>query len=306
MDPFVGGACALASAAIWAFSATFLTIPAQIYGGRATNLFKSSVAAVLFFLTIVAWLGLAAFDLPPGVWAWFVVSGVFGLGIADTAYLSSLKHIGPTLTAIVYQTSGIFTAILGVTLLEETLTAGEIAAIAVVIGGVVLALLAHPPSVGEGRHRMRGALYALIASAFHAIGLVFNKTAFEKLEAFDGTKGLPAAMIAGFGRMGAAAASLLIFGLVTRSLVRQTRLLRDPAGWRSTFVPVFFGTFVAMITMQLSITLMRVGIASVLLSMTPVFTSPVEWWVLKRRPSVLGLVGAVIALVGAYFLAGDR
>ena len=41
-----------------------------------------------------------------------------------------------------------------------------------------------------------------------------------------------------------------------------------------------------MITMQLSLTLLKAGVASVLLSMTPIFTIPVAWWILKHRPSV--------------------
>src|SRR5436190_10468803 len=113
MNPLIGGAAAVLSAAIWAYSSTYMTAPAKVWGGRATNLFKSGLSAVLFFFTLLAVFGPDAFQLSGAVWSRFAISGVLGLAIADTAYLNSLKYVGPTLTAIVYESSGIFTSLLG-------------------------------------------------------------------------------------------------------------------------------------------------------------------------------------------------
>src|SRR5262249_17762467 len=113
MSALLGGVAAVVSAAIWAFSSTYMTEPARKWGGRATNLFKSTIASVCFLATLLIAYGPDAFRIPGPVWIRFSVSGILGLAIADTAYLSALKHIGPTLTAIVYETSGIFTCVLG-------------------------------------------------------------------------------------------------------------------------------------------------------------------------------------------------
>jgi drug/metabolite transporter (DMT)-like permease len=302
----LGGASALVSAAIWAFSSTMMTAPARLYGGRATNLFKSTIGASFFLLTVVLWLGFSAFDLSWPVYARFIGSGVLGLAIADTAYLTSLKHIGPTLTAIVYQTSGIFTAVIGFVFLGETLTVHEAAGIVLVIGGVMLAVLGDAPVSAEPVQRGRGAVYALIAAAFHAMGVVLNKAGFRELEAWRGLTGPRAAMLAGCLRMTTAAFALLILAVAGGSFARQTRVLREPAGWRAVFVPAFLGTFVAMITMQISIGLLKSGVASVLLSMTPIFTIPVAWWLLGHRPTARSIGGALIALGGAYLLAKGK
>jgi drug/metabolite transporter (DMT)-like permease len=303
MEALAGGAAALLSAAIWGYSSTLITRPSQIWGGQATNLFKSVVAAVLFLFAIIVVLGPSALNVPPAALWQFAVSGVLGLAIADTGYLSALKHIGPTLTAIVYETSGIFTCILGVALLDERLTAGEIGAVALVIGGVLLAVLDEPPAHVAREHLLRGVLYGLFAAAFHACGLIVNKTAFDSLAAADGTIGFRAAMIAGFTRMTAAAIGLLVLGVMTGSLARQTRPLREAAGWRASFLAAVLGSFVAMITMQLSLTLLKTGIASVLLSMTPIFTIPIAWKMLNHRPTWRAVAGAVIALAGASLLS---
>jgi drug/metabolite transporter (DMT)-like permease len=174
---------------------------------------------------------------------------------------------------------------------------------ALVIGGVLLAIVAVPSDKVEPGHRLRGAMLALLAAAFHSIGLVLNKQAFAALAAEHGRVGLPAAMTSGFARMGASAAGLVVFGLVTGSLARQSRPIREKDGWKMTFFATFIGTFLAMITMQLAVGVLRSGIVSVLLSMTPIFTIPVEYWLLGRRPSMRAIVGAIIALVGAYLLA---
>jgi drug/metabolite transporter (DMT)-like permease len=141
---------------------------------------------------------------------------------------------------------------------------------------------------------------------FHAIGLVLNKQAFQSLEDWNGMRGMPAALHAGFARMGSAALALALLGLVTGSIRRQTVVFREPAGWRATFLPAFFGAFVAMFTMQVSLTLLKSGVASVLLAMTSIFTIPVEWRVLGRRPSARGVAGAFIALLGVVLLVSGR
>lgn len=303
MDTLAGGAAALLSAMIWAYSATAMTGPARIWGGRATNFFKSAVGAALFLPAILVWLGPGALGISTPAWSRFLVSGLLGLAIADTAYLSALKHIGPTLTAIVYESSGIFTCVLGVVFLGERLSPRELVAIALVIGGVMLAILDDAPGHVAPGHRLRGALYGLCAAAFHSVGLVVNKAAFRELEVHDGLNGMHAAVLAGFFRMAASAVALLAFALVTRSLARQSAVLRAREGWRTCFPPALLGSFLAMATMQYSLTKLKAGVASVLLAMTPIFTIPVAWKMLNHPPSLKAVGGAVIAIVGAWMLA---
>jgi drug/metabolite transporter (DMT)-like permease len=303
METWVGALCALSSAGIWAFSATYITVPARIYGGRATNLFKSTVGAAMFLLSVLAWLGPSGFDASGGAYARFMASGLLGLAIADTGYLSALRHIGPFLTALVYQTSGIITAIVGAAALDETLSATEVAGMASVIAGVILALFGRRHAPIDGARPLRGVAYALVAATFHAVGVVYNKGAFHVLAAEDGLQGPRAAVLGGCVRMTTAAVALFLLAALTGSLRRQTRIFREPAGRRMAFLPAFFGTFVAMVTMQLAIVSLKSGVASVLLSMTTIFTIPVAWWVLGERPTVRSVLGAVIALAGAWLLA---
>jgi drug/metabolite transporter (DMT)-like permease len=302
MNALLGGAAAVLSAAIWAWSSTAMTAPARTWGGRATNLFKSVVAAVLFAATILVAFGPAAFRLSEGVWTRFAISGVLGLAIADTAYLNALRHIGPTLTAIVYETSGIFTCVLGLAFLGERLTIAEIVAMGLIIGGVLLALLDDPPAHVEPGHRARGAGFALLAALVHSTGLIFNKDAILALHEQHGVTGMRGAMTAGFARMASAAAGLLLFGAVSGSFARQTRPLREGPAWRATFLPAVMGSFIAMITMQLALTLMKTGPASVLLSTTPIFTIPIASRLLGHKPSLRAIAGAVIALGGIALL----
>ena len=78
--------------------------------------------------------------------------------------------------------------------------------------------------------------------------------------------------------------------------------IREAEGWRATFLPALAGSFVAMITMQLALTSLKSGVAAVLLSMTPIFSIPVEWKVLGQKPSAGAAAGAVIAIAGVWLL----
>ena len=266
MEALAGGAAALLSAAIWGYSSTLITRPAQIWGGQATNLFKSVIAAVLFLFAILVVLGPSALNVPSEALWRFAISGVLGLAIADTGYLSALKHIGPTLTAIVYETSGIFTCILGVALLDERLTAGEIGAVALVIGGVLLAVLDEPPAHVERRApAARRALRALRR------GLPRDRTRREqggvrvarRGRRHDGFRGGDDRRLHAHDRgRDRPARPRSRDGVAPPADPRRSARRRD--GARCFFAAVL-GSFVAMVDHAVSLTLLKTGIASVLL-----------------------------------------
>src|SRR5262245_45385664 len=82
----VGPVAAIGSALIWSFSTVLFEPTLMVYGARAVNLFKSTIAALLFAST-VAMLGS---KLPPGEsLLWLGLSGLVGLAVGDTAYFAA-------------------------------------------------------------------------------------------------------------------------------------------------------------------------------------------------------------------------
>ena len=232
--------------------------------------------------------GPAALSVPPDALWRFALSGVLGLAIADTAYLSALKHIGPTLTAIVYETSGIFTCLLGVALLDERLTAGEIGAVALVIGGVLLASSTTPPAHVARGHRLRGGLYGLFAAAFHCVRAhrqqVGVRRRSPRSDGTTGFRGRDDRRLHAHGR-GRGSGSL-VFGVVTGSLARPDAAA-PRGGGLARELPSRRARLVRRDDHDAALAhAAQAGIASVLLSMTPIFTIPIAWRMLNHRPDL--------------------
>jgi drug/metabolite transporter (DMT)-like permease len=56
---------------------------------------------------------------------WLLLSGVIGLALGDASLFHAYVRIGAALSMLIFSTTPVFTALLGLTLLGETLTALE-------------------------------------------------------------------------------------------------------------------------------------------------------------------------------------
>lgn len=67
----------------------------------ALNLFKSGLAFVLLVLTALVLHEELFPQLPLGVYAWTILSGLIGIGLADTIFFHSLNILGAGRSAII-------------------------------------------------------------------------------------------------------------------------------------------------------------------------------------------------------------
>ncbi len=328
MTPVIGAAAALGSAAIWSVSSTLLTQSVRAFGSRQINIFKSTVAGVLFLLTVVLAFGGGPPTLGGASTAWFAVSGVIGLAIGDTCYLGSLRHLGPTTALVLYQTSSLFTMALGFAALDERPSIGNLAGALLVAGGVSLATwsrskgpisrprgatvrgMAFDPSTFERRDVKTGILLGLGSAASQAVGVVLNRRAFELLDAAapalrtaEGVAALERPMFAAMLRLLAATAAMLLLAVVRRQPLDDTAALRSREGWRLTLIPTVLGTYLGILGMQVAVGSLPAGIAATLLATPPIFSIPVAWFMLGERPTATTVVGTVVATGGVFLVS---
>src|SRR5690349_21254510 len=67
-------------------------------------------------------------------------SGVVGISIASTTYFATIYAVGPRITALLFSLTAPFALALGYVALGETIGAGQGIGVALVLGGVVLAI----------------------------------------------------------------------------------------------------------------------------------------------------------------------
>ena len=127
---------ALLTTLLFATSAVCGYRTAKQIGGVEANFWRITLATV--FLTIWAFTFGAGFAGAP---AWFMLSGLFGIGLGDSAYFQALPRLGSRRTVLITQClTAPFAALIEWLWLGTKLNRAEIFCVAVILMGVAIAL----------------------------------------------------------------------------------------------------------------------------------------------------------------------
>jgi drug/metabolite transporter (DMT)-like permease len=309
--PFLGETCALLTAVCWTASSTAFALASRRVGPLPANHFRLLAALpVLVVACLVAtgepWPASAS---APQLAA-MAGSGVIGLVLGDVGYFYALAKIGPRLCSVVLASWPAFTVAIEAAL-GRVPPPVVLLGIALLSGGVGLVLLrnrdavAWNPSVTRGQ-RALGVLGALLGALGQAGGFVL---AGRGLAAAAGE--VPTAPIAcTVVRMAAAVAVFQGIAALHRRPFALGVVLRDGAALRAAAVGACFGpvggVWLSMVARAEAGAAGDAGIASALMSTTPIFMMPVAA-VLYRAPiGRLGVAGTLLAVVGAGVCLASR
>jgi drug/metabolite transporter (DMT)-like permease len=282
----------------WSATATFFTLAGRKVGSVVVN--RTRLLLAILFLVIAHWLLLGAF-LPLSAelerWSWLALSGIVGLVVADGFLFQSYVWIGPRLGSLLMSLSPVVSALLAWLILAENLNAGQMAGIALAIGGVMWVILDHnsPRRTSEDRRRyLWGILFGLGAATGQAIGLITAK---------KGLDGDFPALSGNVIRMLAAATTLWAItffqgqaGATIQRLTSQRQAVLNIAG--GAFFGPFLGVWLSLIAIQLT----QVGVASTLMALPPIFLLPISHFVFKEQLGWAAVLGTIVAMVGVAIL----
>lgn len=296
MTSVLGDLMALGCAAAWAL-AVIAFRGLRAVDSTALNLFKNVLAVALLLLTMVA-LGLSfQSDRPSADWGALVLSGVLGLAVADTLFLSGLRRVDASVAGIsecIYSPSVL---LLAGWVLGEPMTPSLLGGAALVVLGLVI--VAWPPgSSGPSsvdRVDRLGLLLCLSGVMTTAVAVILAKPALEQSHLVEATT----------VRLLAGAAALFLAELL-RGRGRQALGLFTPQpAWRLAVPGAVLGTYVAMIlwlggmkygTASRAALLNQSGAVFVLL-FSRLSGEVVSW----RR-----VAGALVAMTGVLAVLGGR
>jgi len=277
---------------------------ARYWGGQRANLFR-------LFLATVIMSGVTVVFFPASLrWEtfwWLFASGIVGFGLGDIALFLAYVRIGARLTILLNLcTAPVWSALSERLWLGTKLTPGELAAGGVILCGVVLAILSRPSGreavVAEGR--WFGILCGLGAGMGQGIGAVISRKAFElALNGGFDLNGFSAAT----QRVGGGFLTVLVVVLVYAAMGRShgqpfssVAKSRDAWGW--LVATTFCGPILGVSCFQWSLSELPAGIATAVVSMTPIAMIPMVLFIDGERPRVLSIAGAVVAVAGVIWL----
>lgn len=224
-------------------------------------------------------------------WLWLSISGFIGFFIGDLFLFQALTVIGARLTMLVMTTSPALTALIGFFLLNERLQFIQIAGILLIVIGIMFAFSGKKQSGNSGHVNLKGFLLAFGGAFGQALGLIFSKKGIGDYDPFAATQ---IRIIAGF-------AFFLLLMTWLKSWKSIAKSIRDVTSMIHVSVGSFFGPMLGVGLSMAAISMTDTGIASALMSLTPIVLVGYSI-ATRKRVTWMETSGAVVSVVGVLIL----
>jgi drug/metabolite transporter (DMT)-like permease len=325
----IGEAAGLATAALWAISSVLYSKTSL--DAWSMNLGKNAIASVVLVLHLfVASLctGRPMLTVDATAWTWLSISGLIGVVLGDTLYFRSLQILGPRQALLVAVAAPGFAAILGWSLLDESLTMLALSGMGVTVVGVAWVVSERKQSLidlgsesADGSRECRktlrtntlsvrskqdespglypgsvraGVIFGLGSAICQALGGVASKWGMES--------GQCDPLEASFIRLSVSAVFIAVSLSVGHKLWKAVKDIarRDRLKW---LVPAcFLGTYLGIWFSQVSFKHSSVAIATTLMATSPLFAIPIVVLFMRQRVSSRAILGTLLTVLGVVLL----
>jgi drug/metabolite transporter (DMT)-like permease len=287
-----GELAALATAVCWSLTAVFFSYSGRLIGSDVVNRSRLIFAfAFLSFTHLIVEGSLFPWDAEPYRWFWFAVSAILGLVLGDTFLFKAYVMIGPRLSMLLMATVPIYSAIFGWLLFGELVTGMELVGILLAVGGIawVVTEKRSGKTMVENKQFRKGILFGLAG----ALGQVANLV-FARYGLVNDYSTLSASII----RILIALLVLWVLAALRREIRHTFRMWRNKRAFRAMISGSISGPFLGIWFSMIAIQYSRLGIAATLMALPPILLIPIEYIVYKRKVSMRGVVGTLVALTG--------
>ncbi len=284
---------------------------ARQIGGIEANFWRIALATI--FLTVWAFTFGSVFAGAP---EWFMLSGLFGIGLGDSAYFQALPRLGSRRTVLLVQClTAPFAALIEFFWLGTKLNLPEILCVAVILAGVAIALAPGDHLKISPRDWKIGLTASVLGAFGAALGAVIIRKGYAAihdagLHVDAGTTGyqrvlggilVPTIFLLVFKwrsahAYGAAFASDTIH--ISRSKWRQL--------WPWVLINALAGQTLGVTCMQWALQTTQAGIVTAIIATTPIFLLPMTRIIEGEKIGFRALLGALIAVGGVIALTFCR
>jgi len=293
---FGGEVAALAAACLWAVATVVYGRVGEHIAPLELNLVKGLLAMVMLTITLLL-VGDSLAGVEPLALGLLLLSGAIGIGLGDTAYFETIKHVGARRTLLLGMLAPPLSALLALALMGEVLTLGAWIGILVTVLGVAWVVTERvPDSSGRPSDLKKGVLFGLVTALTQAGSGVLSRAALVETTISP----LWSTML----RMAAGVVTLSVWMALTRQPVGRWLGVEHPRRlWGRLLFAVLAGTYLAVWLQQVSLKLIPAGVALTLLATGPLFVLPVAV-LTGERISIRAVAGVLVALVGIGLLFG--
>ncbi|MBW6497695.1 MAG: DMT family transporter [Bacteroidales bacterium] len=290
MEFRIGELAALFTAVCWTVTSLAFESAGRKVGSVAVNIIRLVMALVLLSLFSYIRRGmLFPMDATAYNWFWLLLSGLAGFVIGDLFLFKAFTVIGSRLSMLVMTLVPPISALIGWLLMGELLSWLNVIGMSLTLSGISLVIFNKQKNKKQPEKiPAKGLLFALGGAVGQASGLVLSKFGMGDYDPFSATQIRVIAGIVGF--------SIIIHFFrrwlaVGQAMKHRKAMLLMLLG--ATFGP-FLGVSASLIAVQNTAT----GIASTIMSITPILIIPFTMIFFKQKVSWQEVVGALISVGG--------
>ena len=276
---------------------------AKQVGGIEANFWRITLATM--FLTVWAFTFGSGFRGAP---EWFMLSGLFGIGLGDSAYFQALPRLGSRRTVLLCQClTAPFAVLIEWLWLGNKLNRLEILCVAVILAGVAIALAPGDHLKISARDWKIGLGASILAAFGGAVGTVIISKGYAAIHDADlhvdaGTTGYQRVL----GGILIPTITLLIFksrsahahGPAFAENTLQVSRDKWTRIWPWVLANALAGQTLGVTCMQWALQSTPAGIVTAIIATTPVVLLPMTRIVEGEKIGVRSLIGALVAVSG--------
>lgn len=293
---FIGELAGLATSVFFAATAVVFTQTGKMVGSKVTNVTRATLALLYLLIINTIFFGSPLpFSAAPERWMWLTVSGLVGLAIGDAFLFQALVCVGPRISTLLMSLAPVIGALTAWVIFGETLTAGQMAGIAVTLAGIAWVVVTTRHDDGnQACAPGRGVLFGILAAIGQAWGLVLSKQGMlGDFSPFEG----------GAIRMLAAVIMLWVWAAIEGRAASTIRTLREtPKALRLLALGAFVGPLLGVSASLLAVQHAPIGVASTLMALPPVIMLPISYFYFKERFGWQAVAGTLVAIAGVAML----
>ncbi|HTY89118.1 MAG TPA: DMT family transporter [Candidatus Acidoferrum sp.] len=272
-------------------------------GGVEANFWR--IVGSAFFLAL--WANTVGTGTAGRGFSLFVLSGLAGIGLGDTAYFQALPRLGSRRTVLLTQCLiAPFAAVTEWVWLGTRLHPAEMICVAVILAGVIIALAPGDHVKISPRRFGAGVLASVIAALGGAVAAVLTRKAYFVAHAAGEH---PDPGTTGYQRViGGAVALGLVFLIVKWRHIRRrgddAQMVDSVSAgeklklWPWVLVNSLAGQTIGVSCMQWALETTPTGIVTAIIATTPIVMLPLAWVFEGEKITSRSLAGGVVAVAG--------
>lgn len=284
----LGEIMALITALVWAIAVILFKKSGESVHPAGLNLFKNTLAFLLFIPTIIISKEVIFYDAPAQHYLILIASGVLGIAIGDTLFLKSLNMLGAGLQAIVscmYSPSIISLAFI---FLDEKMSAMQIIGSTLIVSAVLTAISKKGTKHLQKKDLIIGIILGVLAQVVNGIGIVMVKPILDTS---------PLLWVTEMRLFGGVVSGFIILYFYPNP-VKIIKSVFD-SNWKYTVSGSFVGAYLAMMLWLAGMKFTEASIASALNQTSNIFIFGLSALILKEPINLMRIIGIILGVGGA-------